>query len=124
MRPIRAFFVLAVSLGLACTGSPALAKKPPKGKAIHGAIAVNRDTKAVGYAYDFRTAKEAKRAALKQCGDGKCEVLTSFRNGCAAVADGQRKLTAMTGVTRDEAETKAIRKCGADCKILAWACTR
>ena len=30
----------------------------------------------------------------------------------------------MTGVTRDEAETKVMRKCGKDCTVLAWACTR
>ena len=123
MNPIRAAFTLVLAAGLALPGVPVLAKSP-KEKAVHGAIAVNRDTKAVGYAYDARTALEAKREALKQCGERKCEVLTSFKNGCAAVAHGERKLMAITGVTRDEAETKVIRKCGTECKILAWACTR
>jgi hypothetical protein len=123
MNPFRPTIVLILSAGLMFPGAPALAKSP-KGKTVHGAIAVNRDTRVVGYAYDFKTAPEAKREALKQCGERKCEVLASFKNGCAAVAGGQSKAMAMTGVTRDEAETKVLRKCGKDCTVLAWACTR
>lgn len=120
---VRAAISLLLAAGLLVAGAPALAKAPKK--AIYGAIAVNRDTKAVGYAYDFKTAQEAKRAALKQCGEQKCEVLASFRNGCAAAAAGSKgKLATMTGATRDEAETKVTRKCGKDCTILAWACTK
>ena len=119
----RATVAVLIAGGVLGAGAPALAKAPKK--AVYGAIAVNRDTKAVGYAYDFKTAQEAKRAALKQCGEQKCEVLASFRNGCAAAATGNKgKLATMTGATRDEAETKATRKCGKDCTILAWACTR
>ena len=122
MNPIRTTLALVLAAGLVYPGAPVLAKSP-KGKTVHGAIAVNRDTKAVGYAYDLKTAQEAKREALKQCGERKCEVLTSFKNGCAAVAHRERKLMGMSGVTRDEAETKVMRKCGAECKVLAWACT-
>jgi len=115
--------LLILSAGLMFPGAPGLAKSP-KGKAVYGAIAVDRDTKAMGYAYDFKTAQEAKREALKQCGERKCEVLTSFKNGCAAAAHGKGKVMTMTGLTRDEAETKVMRKCGKDCTILAWACTK
>jgi hypothetical protein len=123
MNAIRTTSALILAAGLIFSGASAPARAP-KAKAIHGAIAVNRDTKAVGYAYNFKTAIEAKREALKQCGERKCEVLASFQNGCAAIADSQGKLTKMTGATRDEAETKATRRCGAECKILAWACTK
>ena len=121
--PAYPTFALLVAVGLALPGAPAPAAAP-KGKTVHGAIAVNRDTQVFGYAYDARTATDARREALKQCGEKKCEVLTSFKNGCAAVASAQRKLVSMTGTTRDEAETKVLRKCGAECKVLAWACTR
>jgi Domain of unknown function (DUF4189) len=123
MTPVRALVTLVLAAGLACPAACALAKSQ-KGKAVYGAIAVNRDTRGVGYAYDFKNAQEAKREALKQCGGGKCELLTSFKNGCAAVAEGRNRLTMANGMTRDEAETKATRKCGADCRILAWACTK
>ena len=73
----------------------------------------------MGYAYDFKTAQEAKREALKQCGERKCEVVANFKNGCAAVAHDKGKVMTMTGVTRDEAETKVMRKCGKGCTVLA-----
>src|SRR5262245_60659399 len=95
----------------------AVLAKSPKEKTVYGAIAVNRETKAFGYASEARTATDAKREALKQCGEKKCEVTASFKNGCAVVAEGRGKLVPMTGVTRDEAETKALRKCGAECKV-------
>lgn len=113
---------LLLAAGLALSG-PAAAASHPK-KAVYGAIAINRDSKAVGYAYDFKTSKDAKRAALSQCGEQKCEVIVTFRNGCAAAARGKSHIVTMTGATRDEAETKVQRKCGKDCEILAWACTK
>ena len=122
MNPIRVTIALLLAAGLVFPGAPALAKSPKK--TVYGAIAVNRDTHVAGYAYDFKTAQEAKREALKQCGERKCEVLASFKNSCAAVANGHNKLITMTGATRDEAETKVMRKCGKDCTVLAWACTR
>ena len=122
MNPIRATIALLLAAGLVFPAAPAPAKSPKK--TVYGAIAVNRDTKVAGYAYDFKTSQEAKREALKHCGERKCEVLASFKNGCAAIANDQNRLMTMTGATRDEAETKVMRKCGKDCTVLAWACTR
>jgi len=123
LRPIAALLLAAA---LANPGAPAQAKEPKTShsKGAHGAIAVNRESKAVGYAYDFKTAQDAKREALRECGEKKCEVVASFRGGCAAVAGNARQLASSTGVTRDEAETKATRKCGRDCAVLAWACAK
>jgi hypothetical protein len=103
-------------------GSEKLISKKKLG--AHGAIAINRDSTAVGYAYDFKTAQDAKREALARCGEKKCEVVVSFRGGCGAVARSGKRLATATGVTRDEAETKAARKCGKDCTVLAWACSK
>jgi hypothetical protein len=51
-------------------------------------------------------------------------VVIGIRNGCGALADGPKRIAAAPGVTRGEAETKALRKCGAgECRIVAWACT-
>ena len=116
-------FLLAAGLSLAGGPAAAAPAKTSK-KTVYGAIAVNRDSKAVGYAYDVKASQDAKREALRQCGEQKCEVLVSFRNGCAAVANVKGKWTTATGVTRDEAETKVLRKCGKDCSVAAWACTK
>lgn len=99
-----------------------------KGKAkkgAYGAIAFHRDSSSYGYSYDFRSSREAKTEALKQCNHPQCEVVLGFRSACAALANGPKKSGAVSGTTRQEAETKALRKCGEkECKIVAWACTK
>jgi hypothetical protein len=114
-------FLVALMLAVPATAATSADKKK---SGSHGAIALNRDSKAVGYAYDFKAARDAKREALAQCGEKKCEVVVSFRGGCAAVARSGKRLASSTGATRDEAETKATRKCGKDCAVVAWACTK
>jgi hypothetical protein len=94
-----------------------------------GAIAYYRGSPSWGVGFNFARARDANVEALKQCGHGKCEVVHKFRNGCAALADGPKVHAAVSGATRDEAETKAMRRCTelnkqASCTLVAWACTR
>ena len=94
-----------------------------------GAIAYNRASQSWGVGFNFARARDANVEALKECGHGKCEVVHKFRNGCAALAEGPNTFAAFSGATRDEAETKTLRRCGEknggkDCTLIAWACTR
>ena len=89
-----------------------------------GAIAYHRASQSWGVSYDTARARDAELAALKQCGQRECVVIHKFKNGCAALVDGSKSFATASGATRDEAETKALKRCGADCKPLAWACTR
>ena len=89
-----------------------------------GAIAYHRASQSWGLSYDKPQAREANVEALKQCGHRECEVIHKFKNGCAALADGPKAAATSSGATRDEAETKALKRCGAGCKPIAWACTR
>ncbi len=94
-----------------------------------GAIAYYRASQSWGVGYNYARARDANVEALKQCGHGKCEVVHKFRNGCAALADGPKIHAAASGATRDEAETKTLRRCTetnkqASCTLIAWACTR
>ncbi len=93
-----------------------------------GAIAYHRASQSWGVGYDQARARDASVAALKQCGHRQCEVIHKFKNGCAALADGPnagpQAAAAASGATRDEAETKALKRCGAGCTAIAWACTR
>jgi len=115
---------LALALAALASAEPACAATVPK-KQAYGAIAYEPARRTVGYAYDFKSAREAKVEALKQCGEPACEVAVSFRNACGAIARGPGKPVAITGATRAEAETKAMRKCGQkSCEIVAWACTK
>ena len=114
--------VVAICLLLAAGTAEAAAR--PKRQAF-GAIAYEPAKHAVGYSYDFKSAREAKVEALKQCGEPSCEVLVSFANACGAIAHGPGKPFAVTGATRSEAQTKALRRCGdKTCQIVAWACTK
>jgi hypothetical protein len=94
-------------------------------KGVYGAVAYDRDSGATGFAYDFPTERAASIAALDQCARRECAVLVAFRNGCGAVADGPvKKPVAAKGATPQEAETKALKACGKDCRMVAWACTK
>ena len=106
------------------TATPVNAATHPK-KSAYGAIAYEPGRRATGYSYDFKSAREAKVEALKQCGDPACEVLLSFHNACGAIAQGPGKPIAVTGATSAEAQTKALRRCAHKaCQIVAWACTK
>jgi len=103
---------------------PALAKVVVK-RGVYGAIALQRDSGQLGYAYNAATSRASKIEALNQCADPRCEVVAAFSNACGALARGPRKYFPATGATRQEAETKALRQCGAKgCEIAAWACTK
>jgi hypothetical protein len=89
-----------------------------------GAIAYHRASQSWGVSFDTVRARDASVTALQQCGHRECEVVHKFKNGCAALADGPKAAATSSGATRDEAETKAVKRCGAGCKAIAWACTR
>ena len=93
-----------------------------------GAIAYHRASQSWGVSYDSARARDASVEALKQCGHRQCEVIHKFKNGCDALADGPnagpKAAATASGATRDEAETKVLKRCGASCKPIAWACTR
>lgn len=126
---MNAALAAAIVLVMACMLALDAAHASPRGRyprAAFGAIAVKPGTDTFGYAYDLATSRAAHLEALRQCGDESCEVLVGFRNGCGAVvlAKERHKTIAVEGATRAEAEAKALRKCGVDCEVLAWACTR
>ena len=126
MRPavVRLFAVLSVVAILAPTlawtsGSSGAAAR---GKQNFGALAYHRASGDFGYAVNAKTSRAAKLEALRQCGHPKCEVVASLRNSCGALASDPRRFIVAHGVTRQEAEAKALRQCGERCAIAGWAC--
>lgn len=123
----RAALLLAVLL---CASGPphaaaAEGKKLSATPNRFGAIAHHRPSRAWGVSHDFARQRDASVEALRQCGHRNCEVVHKFKNGCAALADGPAKAAVASGVTRDEAETRALKRCAQDgCSVLAWVCTR
>jgi serine/threonine-protein kinase len=119
-----ALLQLALAAALACIAQPALARFVTK-KGVFGAIALQRETGQLGYAYNAATSRTAKIEALNQCGHPRCEVVANFRNACGVLARGPKKYFPATGATRQEAETKALRLCATnECTVAAWACTK
>ena len=63
---MRAMFLhLALIAAMASIADPVLAKAVKKG--VHGAIALQRETGQLGYAYAAATSRAAKIEALNQC---------------------------------------------------------
>ncbi|MBC3841390.1 DUF4189 domain-containing protein [Streptacidiphilus sp. 4-A2] len=64
---------------------PAPPPPPPPRPNYYGAIAVSHNG-ATGKAWNYGSTAAADQAALNSCPDSGCTVLTSFVNGCGAVA--------------------------------------
>ena len=88
-----------------------------------GAIAYHRDSGSFGWSVEGN-ARQTQVDALKTCGHPSCEVVLKLRNDCGAIAGGPKKSALGKGATRQEAETKALKACGAGCEPVVWACTR
>ena len=119
-----AALIALLALGALCA-SPADARdEPRRGSSVFAAIAYHPESGSVGWATDRKSSRDAKVEALRQCGHQKCEVMSSVSRGCAALARSTKKHAVQNGVTRQEAESKALRRCGDQCEIAAWTCTR
>ena len=118
---MRALLALAI-LGLA--GAAAAAGNKSSAPNRYGAIAYHQASGAWGVSQGVARERDASVEALRQCGEKQCVVVHKFKNGCAALARSEKKHAAASGATRDEAETKALARCGTGCQALAWSCTK
>lgn len=120
----RLLALIALAHALAWCPVTTQAKEVRKAQ-FHGAIALDREAGRSGYAVDRPTSRAASIEALNQCGGGRCEVVLSFKSSCGALARNSRQWATSSGATRQEAESKALRRCvSGDCEIAVWACTR
>ena len=116
---------VAVLILSALSALPAEAREAKRSTTpSHAAIAYHAPSRNVGWASERRTRREAQLEALRQCGHPQCEVVTSLTDGCAALAQGEKRHSSQRGANRAEAEAKALRRCGVRCEIVAWVCTR
>ena len=119
-----AALVALLALGAVCASPVDARDEPRRGSAVFGAIAYHPESGSVGWATDRKTSREAKMEALRQCAHERCEVVGEATRGCMALARTAKKHVMQQGVTRQEAEAKALRRCGERCEIAAWTCTR
>jgi hypothetical protein len=121
---VKRFIVALMSLGYVNCTVAADKEKPPSRNQHFGAIAYHLASNSSGWATDRKTSREARLEALKQCGHEQCVIVGTVTRGCAALATNTRKFIVQKGVTQQEAQTKALSRCGARCEIAAWTCTR
>ncbi|MFB4311729.1 DUF4189 domain-containing protein [Actinomadura sp. GTD37] len=88
----------------------------------YGAIAVGSNG-AIGKAWDYDSMATARRRALNEC-SGSCKVLTTFVNGCGAVAynSSTNKYWGGHGDTRAAAQRNALSNAGGG-RTVTWVCT-
>jgi hypothetical protein len=117
--------LLALLAASAVASGSCLAATSSKAKtAYYGAIAYHAASGSFGWASDRRTSRDARIEALEQCGREECVVVATLSRSCGALAKDSKKFVVQKGATRKEAETKAMGKCGAQCEIAVWTCTR
>jgi hypothetical protein len=121
---VRLAAVTAAMLLLSVATTASLAASSKSKSSSYGAIAYHQASGSMGWATDRRTSREASMEALKQCGHEQCVVVASVTRNCAALARNPKKFAVQKGATRQEAETKALAKCGAGCEVAVWTCTR
>lgn len=115
MRLLRPSFCLLMLLGIAYV-TPVRAG----GALAHG------DDGRVGISYDFDHERAAEDRALAECG-GRCRVVATFRNSCAAIAVGRGGGFGWASRERMAwADHAAIENCAAEgnrgCTIEAHGC--
>ena len=109
---------------------PVLGATPVAAQTVYyGAFSYSPSTAAVGWGFDYPTRQEAEQSAMLNCRKhaGDCRLAITVRNGCAAIALGERKLVAMSGPTMRLAERAALFDCrftsSALCEVLKSMCT-
>lgn len=125
---------VAPTTGAAPSGAAAPTAAPPTGgnapppSPVYywGAIAVAANGGS-GRAWDARSQGDAEQKAMGECGQASgsdCTVLTSFANGCGAVAynRGTNRYWGGNGSTLGEAQSAAVSNAGGG-SIYIWQCT-
>ena len=87
----------------------------------YGAIAVSSNG-ATGRAWDYSSETAASNAAESFCGYTDCESLTTFVNGCGAIAYDGSTYQGGRGDSLWEAQRSARSRLGGG-TIVSWVCT-
>ena len=121
-----------------CQGSPTLSPSqnaappsPPAERWLdrYGSIASDADRGIYESVREMTSVASAEQAALANCklkGGRKCEVLLTYRNGCAAIVFGDTVYLAQTGSTVEAANQKALSQCSAattNCRVEWNVCS-
>lgn len=93
-----------------------------------GAVAIDVKLLKAGFLVDQTTKSDAEGQALSRCeaeGGNSCEIIISFHNQCASIAQQQEshQLSTATAADAKEADSRSLRRCGSNCKIIYNQCS-
>jgi len=94
-----------------------------------GAIAMDtQETRVSAASKDRASKEEAVQAAMKGCleqGAKQCEIISTYANGCAALASSESRFGVAARNTNTEAEAAAMAQCkDATCQIIYSGCSQ
>ena len=90
-----------------------------------GAIALNASTGVYAIANQVGSKRQARKAALTECGDG-CKVEFTYYNQCVALAQGDGPVSIATAADSQEAGHRALAQCATvstGCKVHDAQCS-
>ena len=108
-----------------------IASAPEIWRDRYGAIASAKDIGVVGFSNSQKSARSARKAAIRKCGDPACKIVSEYVNSCGSVAFGQKGDGGVAkyswGSAPEESEAKALAGCmgsgGSFCKIEHTSCS-
>lgn len=132
-RSVEEGFPVAITLFLVVvlvTSICVLCPTPVIAKDKYGAIAYSHPEGVCSTSNDYDSKEGAERRALEVCrqsGGTKCQILTSHKNKCGAVAVGDGGIFGWAwSSTKKNARERAMSQCtkrGPGCKVLCEVCT-
>jgi len=94
-----------------------------------GAVAMDTHATAnVGASHDKSSRTEAERIAMENClslGSRKCELISTYSNGCVALAESTAHFGIASRPTPSDAQGAAMKQCDeASCKVVFTDCSK
>ncbi|WP_090054544.1 DUF4189 domain-containing protein [Luteibacter sp. 329MFSha] len=118
-----------------CVPDPEAAPSAPPRAAPHwearwSAISVDTEIGAIVTAVGYGSQAEAEKHAIHDCtrqGGNSCKVGLSVKNGCLAMAVGEKKIMFSTGSELEKAESRAMESClekNSKCRVFHSFCRK
>ncbi|MFM9376505.1 DUF4189 domain-containing protein [Gordonia sp. VNK21] len=112
----------AVGAGAALTVGASVDPAPAHAYDYYGALALSPSTGATGRAWDYPSESQAANAAQGACGYTDCRVVTTFVNGCGAIASSPSYWGYGRAPDLWTAQSYALSAAGGG-YIYDWVCT-
>lgn len=98
----------------------------------YGAVAFDNTTNSYGYSFNVGSLSEAKSKAISDCNSKSCEIVSTYKNSCAAFAAGYKPDGGTYGsfkydLNLNTTKVNAIKECSnkaSNCQVLMAECSR